>query len=218
MRGSSQIQIAWQNSTRINIPDDISKPNSRHRRIVCHENLEKSVFISYKIWKGQAAMPPAPRLPSATGTTRARGLGFSTNETKALHRSIEKYLPIGGLEWDTVVSEHEGLFPLEQRTKEALKRKFALLHNRRMALVTPIYQTPFVMPKELLKRSKTKRTFRMGRMTTRKEFRPAYKMQARISLARQNFGYRSPFVFALSLTQTTNQILVSKHRWLSRRR
>ena len=69
-------------------------------------------------------MPPAPRLPSATGTTRARGLGFSTNETKALLRSIEKYLPIGGLEWDTVVSEHEGLFPLEQRTKEALKRKF----------------------------------------------------------------------------------------------
>ena len=64
------------------------------------------------------------RLPIATGTTHARGFGFSTNETKALLRSIERYLPIGGLEW-TVVSEHKGLFPLEQQTKEALKRKLA---------------------------------------------------------------------------------------------
>ena len=82
-------------------------------------------------------MPPAPRLLSATCTSHARGLGFSTNETKALLRSIEKYLPIGGLEWDTVVSEHGGLFPLEQRTEEALKRKFALLHNKRMGTGDP---------------------------------------------------------------------------------
>ena len=82
-------------------------------------------------------MPPALRLPSATGTTRARGLGFSTNEAKAMLRSIEKYLPIGGLEWDTVVSEHEGLLSLEQRTKETLKRKFAALHNKRIPTGDP---------------------------------------------------------------------------------
>jgi hypothetical protein len=101
-------------------------------------------------------MPPAPRLPSATGTTRARGLGFSSDETKALLRSIEKYLPIGGLEWDTVVSEHEGLFPVEQRTKEALKRKFAALHNKRIPTGDPHIPESVRYAKRLIEEIKNK--------------------------------------------------------------
>ena len=101
-------------------------------------------------------MPPAPRLPSATGTTRARGLGFSTDETKALLRSIEKYLPIGGLEWDTVVSEHEVLFPVEQRTKEALKRKFAALHNKRIPTGDPHIPDSVRYAKRLIEEIKNK--------------------------------------------------------------
>jgi hypothetical protein len=105
-------------------------------------------------------MPPAPRLPSAAVTARARGtargLGFSTTETKALLRSIEKYLPIGGIEWDTVVSEHEGQFPFEQRTKEALKRKFALLHNRRMGTGNPHIPDSVRYAKRLIEAIKNK--------------------------------------------------------------
>jgi hypothetical protein len=159
-------------------------------------------------------MPPALCLPSATGTTRARRLGFSTNETKALLRSIEKYLPIGGLEWDTVVSEHEGLFPLEQRTKVALKRKFAALHNKRIPTGDPHIPDTVCFAKRLIEEIKNRADISDGEDDD--EDVPSSVQDASAHIIGKTkfwvpFTIRVRFVTNTE-TKTTNQILVSKHR------
>ena len=131
---------------------------------------------------------------------------------KALLRSIEKYLPIGGLEWDTVVSEHKGLFPLEQRTKEALKRKFAALHNKRMGTGDPHIPDSVRYAKRIIEAIKNKADISDGEDYDKEEVPSDVQDASAHIIGKTHFGYRSPFAFASSLTQTTNQILVSKHR------
>lgn len=66
-----------------------------------------------------------------------RGPGFSFEEVQFLLDSIESILPVGGIQWDAVTSEHERQFPELRRTKEALKRKFAALYNIKMPTGDP---------------------------------------------------------------------------------
>ena len=66
-----------------------------------------------------------------------RGPGFSTQEVEVLLESVARYLPIGGTEWDAVLSEHETRFPTAGRTKDGLKRKFTGLYGTRIPTGDP---------------------------------------------------------------------------------
>ena len=66
-----------------------------------------------------------------------RGPGFSSQEVQALLDTIERILPVGGIQWHAVLLEHERQFPELRRTKDALKRKFAALYNTKMPTGDP---------------------------------------------------------------------------------
>jgi hypothetical protein len=58
-----------------------------------------------------------------------RGVGFDREEVNCLLNAVERVLPIGGYEWDTVFVEHERAYPNRDRTREGIKRKFNSLHH-----------------------------------------------------------------------------------------
>ena len=68
---------------------------------------------------------------------RPRSKGFSEAELDFLLETIEQHLPIGGMEWDQVESQHQAAFPHQERTKESLKRKFQTLYRSRMPTGDP---------------------------------------------------------------------------------
>ena len=66
-----------------------------------------------------------------------RSTGFSQVEVDNMLESIEKTLPVAGMEWDRVEREHEGRWPDKRRKKESLKRKFQSLYRRRVPTGEP---------------------------------------------------------------------------------
>ena len=66
-----------------------------------------------------------------------RSTGFSQVEIDNMLESIEKILPVAGMEWDRVERQHEGRWPDKRRTKESLKRKFQSLYRRRVPTGNP---------------------------------------------------------------------------------
>jgi hypothetical protein len=57
----------------------------------------------------------------------ARGTHFWKDELMHLLHILDKLCPIGGIEWDEVVLQHQTKFP--NCNKETLQRKFLQLHN-----------------------------------------------------------------------------------------
>jgi hypothetical protein len=72
-----------------------------------------------------------------SSTMPRRGAGFRRDEVDRLLTSIEEILPIGGTEWDAVLASHELYYPDAARTRDGLKRKFALLYSTRMPTGDP---------------------------------------------------------------------------------
>ena len=74
-----------------------------------------------------------------------RGPGFGRDEVEHLLTSIETILPIGGLEWDAIVAQHDMRFLDASRTKDALKRKFPTMYGTRIPTGDP------TIPPEILR-------------------------------------------------------------------
>lgn len=86
-----------------------------------------------------------------------RGLGFTPHEVQVLLTSIEKILPIGMIEWDAVLFEHERQFPEGAcRTREGLKRKFASLYKLQMPTGDPNIPPDVLRAKKLYQEIKKK--------------------------------------------------------------
>jgi hypothetical protein len=66
-----------------------------------------------------------------------RGVGYDKEEVNCLLNAVERVLPIGGYEWDTVFVEHERAYPNRDRTRDGIKRKFNSLHHVHMPTGDP---------------------------------------------------------------------------------
>ena len=51
---------------------------------------------------------------------------------------IDRYLPLCKDEWEFILNEHNKLFSLQNRTVDALRRKFASLHRKKMPTGDPL--------------------------------------------------------------------------------
>ena len=67
----------------------------------------------------------------------SKNLNYSQEETTAFLNLIEKHLPIGSEEWEVVASEHKENFPVQNRTDDSLKRKFASFYRSKVPTGDP---------------------------------------------------------------------------------
>ena len=85
-----------------------------------------------------------------------RGTGFTQQELETLLDAIEKYIPVGMNEWERVESYHASRYPMEERTKESLKRKFASLYRKKIKTGDPNCPPEVRRAKNLLEAIKNK--------------------------------------------------------------
>lgn len=104
---------------------------SAHQRVLSHDNFRTERQLaptSHAIKK---------RTNRATvGATR--GTGFTQLETDNLLHCIERKLPLCKEEWDAVLVDHMKLFSDFNRTVDSLKRKFSMLHRKKMPTGDPL--------------------------------------------------------------------------------
>lgn len=79
----------------------------------------------------------------------ARGSYFSQAEVDHSLGILNRLLPLCKEDWDMFINEHSKLFPLENRTFDSLRRKFAGLHHKRISTGDPLMPADVRRAKQL---------------------------------------------------------------------
>eukprot|EP00521_Asterionellopsis_glacialis_P015948 CAMPEP_0195305870 /NCGR_PEP_ID=MMETSP0707-20130614/36912_1 /TAXON_ID=33640 /ORGANISM="Asterionellopsis glacialis, Strain CCMP134" /LENGTH=133 /DNA_ID=CAMNT_0040370077 /DNA_START=17 /DNA_END=418 /DNA_ORIENTATION=- len=66
-----------------------------------------------------------------------RGQGYSIEETLSFLDILERILPIGSDEWDSVLREHDEKYSEQKRDVNSLKRKFGKLYRTQIPTGDP---------------------------------------------------------------------------------
>lgn len=89
---------------------------------VRHTQASKSLPMGVRSRAGQSK-------PLSSRPTFNRGKNYFPNETEWLLGAISEYLPIGNMEWGSVLKRHNERYLWTTRDVPSLKRKFANLYN-----------------------------------------------------------------------------------------